>query len=59
MQRQTQDLLNLAIGNVKDLYFDGEASTIRGIVLETGSRLSCRLVLVIRQHEVDCFDCDR
>jgi sporulation protein YlmC with PRC-barrel domain len=53
MLRQTKDLQNLsisatdgAIGDVKDLYFDDEAWTIRYLVVETGSWLSSRKVLI-------------
>lgn len=57
MLRQTKDLQELeivasdsatdgAIGDVKDLYFDDEAWAIRYLVVETGSWLSSRKVLV-------------
>ena len=57
MLRQTKDLQELAIvasggttegaiGDVKDLYFDDEAWVIRYLVVETGSWLSSRKVLV-------------
>lgn len=53
MLRPTNDLLNLAIsasdgaiGDVKDLYFDDEAWAIRYLVVETGSWLSSRKVLI-------------
>lgn len=53
MLRATSDLLNLSInasdgiiGDVKDLYFDDESWTIRYFVVETGSWLSSRKVLI-------------
>lgn len=53
MLRPTNDLLNLAIsaddgviGEVKDLYFDDEAWAIRYLVVETGSWLFSRKVLI-------------
>lgn len=53
MLSPTNDLLNLAvsasdgaIGNVKDLYFDDETWAIRHLVVETGSWLSSRKVLI-------------
>lgn len=53
MLRPTNDLLNLAIsasdgviGDVKDLYFDDEAWAIRYLVVETGSWLFSRKVLI-------------
>lgn len=53
MLRPTNDLLNLTIsasdgtiGDVKDLYFDDESWTIRYLVVETGSWLSSRKVLI-------------
>ena len=53
MLRQTKDLQDLAIsatdgaiGDVKDFYFDDEAWAIRYIVVETGSWLSSRKVLI-------------
>jgi len=53
MLRQTKDLLDLsilatdgAIGDVKDLYFDDESWAIRYLVVDTGSWLSSRKVLI-------------
>lgn len=53
MIRPSKDLLDLAIvatdgeiGDVKDLYFDDESWAIRYLVVETGSWLSSRKVLV-------------
>jgi hypothetical protein len=60
MLRPTQDLMNLtivthgnataatkdALGDVKDLYFDDAAWVIRYLVVETGSWLSSRKVLI-------------
>ncbi len=53
MLRQTTDLLDLAIGatdgaigDVKDLYFDDEAWAIRYLVVDAGSWLSSRKVLI-------------
>lgn len=53
MLRQTKDLLDLAIGatdgaigDVKDLYFDDEAWAIRYLVVDTGSWLFSRKVLI-------------
>lgn len=53
MLHPTNDLLNLtisasdgAIGDVKDLYFDDEAWAIRYLVVETGSWLFSRKVLI-------------
>jgi len=53
MLRQAKDLLDLAIGatdgaigDVKDLYFDDEAWAIRYLVVDTGSWLSSRKVLI-------------
>ncbi len=53
MIRQSKDLLDLAIvatdgdiGDVKDLYFDDEAWTIRYLIVDAGSWLSSRKVLI-------------
>lgn len=53
MLRQSKDLLDLAIGatdgaigDVKDLYFDDEAWVIRYLVVDAGSWLSSRKVLI-------------
>jgi hypothetical protein len=57
MLRPSKDLLELAlvasdgatdgaIGDVRDLYFDDEAWAVRYLVVETGSWLSSRMVLV-------------
>jgi len=53
MLRQSKDLLDFAIaatdgaiGDVKDLYFDDEAWAIRYLVVDTGSWLSSRKVLI-------------
>ncbi len=53
MLRQTKDLENLAIvatdgaiGDVTDLYFDDEAWVVRYLVVDTGSWLSSRKVLI-------------
>ncbi len=47
MLRQTKDLQDLAIVNLKDLDFDDEVREICYLVVETGSRLSCRKVLIL------------
>lgn len=53
MLRQSQDLQNLAIvatdgaiGDVKDLYFDDETWTVRYLVVDAGTWLSSRKVLM-------------
>jgi hypothetical protein len=56
MQRKTKDLQNLAIGNVKDPFFDGEAWTLRHLVVEAGSRLPSRKELISRQHGAGSLD---
>ena len=47
MPSQTNNLMNLAIVNMEDLDFDDEVSEICYLVVETGSRLSCRKVLIL------------
>ena len=44
--------------NPQNLYFDNEAWTILYLVVETGSRLPGRKVLITRQHKADFLDCD-
>jgi|SRR5450830_423961 len=53
MLRNTKDLDNFAIratdgeiGNIKDMYFDDDAWVLRYFVVETGSWLSSRKVLI-------------
>ena len=59
MPRQTKKLQKLAIGNVTDLFFDGEFRTIHCLVVETDSRQpSCKL-LITRQQQAGSSDCDR
>ncbi len=44
--------------NPQNLYFDNEVWRISYLVVESGSRLPGRKVLITRQHEANFLDCD-